>query len=201
MRRRSWWVSVGTGLTAIGLIVTGCSSSTQTQSSSNTTVPPATSAAPATGAPIQPGPTEAPQNLTVDGQPLTLTVNGWETLITCTANDQQTNPDCAGPLDRGTQLTLGIINQGSSAVTLPSVLEVSANYTGDGCTSANVNTPSLNKDSDVLPGGYTTAIYQFLLDGAPGSCTVTSVEVSVNANNGSGSITLPINDTVPAPSS
>ncbi len=86
-------------------------------------------------------------------------------------------------------------------MTLPSVLEVSANYTGDGCTSANVNTPSLNKDSDVLPGGYTTAIYQFLLDGAPGSCTVTSVEVGRTPMTAARVGGTPVDDTVPAPSS
>jgi hypothetical protein len=138
-------------------------------------------------------------SVTVDGQPLAIAIQNW--------NDS--TPPFSGTYGavRNAFLTLSITNQGNTAVSLPLAnagnlnptppdLYVNISDSNDTSPPFSSSENGISDTQEVMAGQTITAQYAVTMTGP--AATATQVQVSVDSSAGSGSVTLPINDSVPA---
>jgi hypothetical protein len=106
------------------------------------------------------------------------------------------NSVCGRYGGRYAMVTVSITNGGNSAVSVPTGLYVnifSTDRDGPNVTGVHVD------DQELAPGNTYDATYDAYLGSLGQKGTViTKVQVSVDANHGSGSVTIPVSDSVPA---
>lgn len=147
--------------------------------------------------------------VTVDGQPLAISVQSFNNTPPPTAapNIEGQPGVPLAPDERVGFLTLSFTNQGHSAVSVPLGEQTGAEYQAPIDVTISVTdstSPPMEQNlnfgtQEVVPGQGVNAYYQIVMYGP--DAYATQVQVSVDASVGSGSVTLPIQDSVPTTTS